>query len=185
MRKAAHPDVKSALLTWLQDTHAHGIPVNGLLLSSRTEQLPVALGQGDVSFSEGWPGQFKAQYDAVFSAALSPIGKQISCPHFLQDMRTRTYLLQTSVDWCKKTRPARHTLSPVKSVTVGCARKSACLSLFCCNKDGSEKVRLPHIKKAKRPYFPCKASGSYGRLVKKTKHLFNTWLLKFYRKMAK
>ncbi|KAH7956056.1 hypothetical protein HPB52_005792 [Rhipicephalus sanguineus] len=52
MRKAAHPDVKSALLTWLQDTHAHGIPVNGLLLSSRTEQLAVALGQGDVSFSE-------------------------------------------------------------------------------------------------------------------------------------
>ncbi|KAH7973318.1 hypothetical protein HPB52_024126 [Rhipicephalus sanguineus] len=39
MRKAAHPDVESALLMWLRDARARGIPVNGLLLRSRAEQL--------------------------------------------------------------------------------------------------------------------------------------------------
>ncbi|KAH6925644.1 hypothetical protein HPB50_008180 [Hyalomma asiaticum] len=54
MRKAAHPNVKSALLMWLRDARARGIPVNGLLLRSRAEQLAVILGHGDVTSSEGW-----------------------------------------------------------------------------------------------------------------------------------
>ncbi|KAG0433519.1 hypothetical protein HPB47_019824 [Ixodes persulcatus] len=67
MRKAAHPEVESALLMWLRDARARGIPVNGLLLRSRAEQLAVILGHGDVTFSEGWLSRFKARHGVVFS----------------------------------------------------------------------------------------------------------------------
>lgn len=46
MRKAAHPEVESALLMWLRDARAHGTPVNRLWLRSRAEQLALIFAQG-------------------------------------------------------------------------------------------------------------------------------------------
>ncbi|KAH6937103.1 hypothetical protein HPB50_025564 [Hyalomma asiaticum] len=68
MRKATHPYVVSALLMWLRDACSCGIPVNGFLLESRTEQLAVTLGHDDITFSEGWLSHFKARHGVVFSA---------------------------------------------------------------------------------------------------------------------
>ncbi|KAH7951741.1 hypothetical protein HPB52_012172 [Rhipicephalus sanguineus] len=47
LREATYPDVESALLMWLRDAPSRNIPVNGLLLRKRAEQLAVVLGHDD------------------------------------------------------------------------------------------------------------------------------------------
>lgn len=62
LREATHPNNESALLMWLHDAQARNIPVNGLLLRKRAEQLVVVLGNDDVTFSNG-PFQGEAWRD--------------------------------------------------------------------------------------------------------------------------
>lgn len=67
LREATYPDVESALLMWLRDARSRDIPVNGLLLRKRAEQLAVVLGHDDgVTFSDGWLECFKARHGVTF-----------------------------------------------------------------------------------------------------------------------
>ncbi|KAH8042048.1 hypothetical protein HPB51_020161 [Rhipicephalus microplus] len=62
LREASYPDVEEALLMWLRDARSRNIPVNGLLLRKRAEQLAVVLNQEQFQCSEGWLSRFKSRH---------------------------------------------------------------------------------------------------------------------------
>ncbi|KAH6925205.1 hypothetical protein HPB50_001649 [Hyalomma asiaticum] len=119
MRKAAHPDVESALLMWLRDARARGIPLNGLLLRSRAEQLAVILGHGDITFSEGWLSRFKARHGVVFSAMAEDFADFVSFDDGIVDSEQLTddeiaALVKNSSDPLSEDDSSEETEAPVK-----------------------------------------------------------------------
>ncbi|KAH8010147.1 hypothetical protein HPB51_025418 [Rhipicephalus microplus] len=66
LREASYPDVEEALLMWLRDARSRNIPVNGLLLRKRAEQLAVVLNQEQFQCSEGWLSRFKSRHAIAF-----------------------------------------------------------------------------------------------------------------------
>lgn len=62
LREASYPDVEEALLMWLRDARSRNIPVNGLLLRKRTEQLAFVFNQEQFQCSEGWLNRFKSRH---------------------------------------------------------------------------------------------------------------------------
>lgn len=200
MRKAAHPDVESALLMWLRDARARGIPVNGLLLRSRAEQLAVILGHGDVTFSEGWLSRFKARHGVVFSAMCGErdsVNESVvsdwqtnRLPALLAKYEDRNIFNADESGLVYKARPSKtYTFSGEKCHGGKCSKERLSV-LFCCNMDGSEKVRLLLIGKSKRPRAlrhmqSLSIDWEANKKAWMTKDLFNAWLLKFDRGMAK
>uniref|UniRef100_A0A147BDF0 Putative tick transposon n=1 Tax=Ixodes ricinus TaxID=34613 RepID=A0A147BDF0_IXORI len=200
MRKAAHPEVESALLMWLRDARARGIPVNGLLLRSRAEQLAAILGHGDVTFSEGWLSRFKARHGVVFSemcgerdsvdqTVVSEWQKN-RLPALLAKYEDRNIFNADESGLVYKARPSKtYTFSGERCHGGKCSKERLSV-LFCCNMDGSEKVRLLLIGKSKRPRAlrqmqSLSVDWEANKKAWMTKVLFNTWLVKFDRKMAK
>lgn len=66
LRGASYPKVEEALLLWLRDALAKNIPVNGVLLRKRAEQLAFLLDCADFKCSEGWLDRFKARNGISF-----------------------------------------------------------------------------------------------------------------------
>ncbi|KAL3216321.1 hypothetical protein MRX96_006504 [Rhipicephalus microplus] len=66
LREASYPDVEEALLMWLRDARSRNIPVNGLLLRKRAEQLAVVFNQEQFQCSEGWLSRFKSRHAIAF-----------------------------------------------------------------------------------------------------------------------
>lgn len=66
LRDATFPDVEDALLIWLHDARSRCIPVNGILLRKRAEQLALILGADEFKCSEGWLNRFKSRHGITF-----------------------------------------------------------------------------------------------------------------------
>ncbi|KAL3216243.1 hypothetical protein MRX96_006433 [Rhipicephalus microplus] len=58
LREASYPDVEETLLMWLPDARSRNIPVNGLSVRIRTEQLAFAFNQEQFHCSEGLKNYF-------------------------------------------------------------------------------------------------------------------------------
>lgn len=66
LRGASYPKVEEAILLWLRDALAKDIPMNGVLLQKRAEELAFLLHCADFKCSEGWLDRFKAQNGISF-----------------------------------------------------------------------------------------------------------------------
>lgn len=121
--------------------------------------------------------------------ALSRTGRQTGFLLFSRNMRTETSSMRMSGLVFKATPSKTYTFSGEKCHGGKCSKERLSV-LFCCNMDGSEKVRLLLIGKAKRPRAlrqmqSLSVDWEANKKAWMTKDLFNAWLLKFDRKMAK
>lgn len=62
MRSALHSNIDECLLRWFRETRAHNLPINGLLLSTKSEEFAAQLGIADFKCSDGWLERFKARH---------------------------------------------------------------------------------------------------------------------------
>lgn len=200
LREATHPEVESALLMWLRDARARDIPVNGLMLRKRAEQLAVILGHNDVTFSDGWLERFKARHGVTFmqicgernSVSVDAVAewKENELPTFLARYDDKDIFNADESGLFYKAKPTKTYTVSGSRCHGGKRSKERLTVLFCCNMSGTEKVKLLFIGKSKQPRalrhvknMPVDWTANTKAWM--TKDLFNAWLLQFDRQMSK
>nr|XP_037290390.1 tigger transposable element-derived protein 4-like [Rhipicephalus microplus] len=152
LREASYPDVEEALLMWLRDARSRNIPVNGLLLRKREEQLAVVLNQEQFQCSEGWLSRLKSRHAIAFKCLF---GKSASVddtvvadwiadvlPAHLEGYTPQDVFNADESGIFYKFKPGKTFCFGDDTCHGGKKSKERISVLFCCNMDGSEKEKL-------------------------------------------
>lgn len=198
LRGASYPKVEEALLLWLRDALAKNIPVNGVLLRKRAEQLAFLFDCADFKCSEGWLDRFKArnsisfrcisgESDSVDGNCVSS-WKESKLPQLLHGYSPDDVFNADESGLFYKMRPGKTMSFKSDACHGGKQSKERVSVLFCCNMSGTEKERLLVIGKSKRPrcfsnfrHIPVTYESNQNAWM--TSSIFNSWLLKFDQKM--
>lgn len=199
LRKASYPNVEEALLMWLRDARSRNIPVNGLLLRKRAEQLAVVLNQEQFQCSEGWLSRFKSRHAIAFkclSGESASVDDTVVAdwiadvlPAHLEGYAPRDVFNADESGIFYKLKPGKTFCFGDDTCHGGKKSKERISVLFCCNMDGSEKEKLLVIGKSRRPrcmrnmHVPVDWHSNKSAWM--TKDIFNKWLLDFDSKMVK
>ncbi|XP_064475501.1 tigger transposable element-derived protein 6-like [Ornithodoros turicata] len=198
-KPAQHVKLEEVLLAWFKEVTAAGINVDGKVLREKADEIALSLGVENFLVSTGWLRRFKARHRLVYKSVCGE-GKKVD-----EDVVS---------EWMTSTLPTLHAgyeprdvfnadeaglffnVQPGKSLCFkgqncqgGEKSKQRVTVLFCCNADGSEKMKLTVIRRSLKPR--CfKHAGRLPCLYKANKKawmtgsLFEEFLPYLDRKMA-
>lgn len=66
LRTAKHPDLETALLTWIKEKRSLDIPLSGPIIVAKAADFAQRLNISDFAASEGWFHRFRGRHDLVF-----------------------------------------------------------------------------------------------------------------------
>lgn len=88
IRFPTYPDVKAALMKWLQNANAAHLPVNGTILREKADELALRLGHEEFKCSNGWFTRFKQRNNLTYLTVCGESGSTDA--NVVDDWRKRT-----------------------------------------------------------------------------------------------
>ncbi|KAK8768126.1 hypothetical protein V5799_005093, partial [Amblyomma americanum] len=66
LRTSAHPEMETAVSTWIKDVRSRNIPLSGPIIAAKAADFANQMGISDFNASEGWLSRFKARHGLTF-----------------------------------------------------------------------------------------------------------------------
>lgn len=191
MRLADHEDLEKALFLWFKRARSSNLPVTGPILEEKARDIALQIGIEDFKFSDGWLSRFKKRHGLVFrtiageSAAVDlnvcADWQQQKLQDVLSTYKPSDIFNVDEMALFYKLLPNKTLSLKGEKCTGGKHSKDRVTVLVGANMDGSEKLKLLVIGKAKRPRAFKGVKGLpvfYEANTKAwmTQAIFETWL---------
>lgn len=198
-KTAHHVQLEEVLLTWFKEVTAAGVNVDGKVLREKAEDVALSLGVTNFQASGGWIHRFKARHGLVYKS-VSGEGKKVdeavvndwmgtTLPSLIAAYEPRNVFNVDEAGLFYNLQPEKSLCFKGEACQGGQKSKQRITVLFCCNADGTEKVKLTVIGRYQKPR--CfKMSGSLPCIYKAnrkawmTSALFTDFLTYLDRKMG-
>lgn len=189
LRPAQHAGVEIELVEWflsLQDTKAY---INGPLIQEKARSIAADLGIKNFKCSQGWLGRFKTRYQIALTKSSSNLNsklKKITVSEPLLEIyqsKNVFYLNETGLFFNLHPKRTPH-LKKEKCVD-GFMSKERLTAIFCCNADGTEKLRpwvIGGVKNLDQVNLSC--DYSYHPKAWIDAKAFKKWILKLNSQMS-
>lgn len=198
-KTAQHVKLEETLLTWFKEVTAAGVNVDGKVMREKADEIALALQIDGFQASGGWLHRFKTRHGLVYKSVCGESKKADetvvndwlveTLPSLIAGFEPRNvfnadeaglfFNLQPEKSLCLKGEPCHGGKKSKERITV----------LFCCNADGSEKLKLTVVGKFQKPrcfkrenHLPCVYRANKKSWM--TAGLFEEFLSLLDRRMA-
>lgn len=198
-KTAQHVKLEDILLTWFKEITAAGVNIDGKVLREKADDVALSLGIENFQASGGWVHRFKQRHGLVYKTVCGE-GKKVddsvvsdwmtdTLPALLSEYEARDVFNADEAGLFFNLQPNKSLCFRGEACQGGQNSKQRVTVLFCCNADGSEKLKLTVIGRSQKPR--CfKNAGSLPCVYKANKkawmtgEFFREFLTQLDRKMA-
>lgn len=199
-RTGKESEVEDALLQWFAEKRACNVPISGLLLNQKAEDLARQLNITDFKATNGWLCRWKERNQISFKKihgeasdadeAAASSWKSNVLPALLQDYSSSCIYNCDETALYYRAMPDGTLCLKGEKVVGGKVPKDRLTVLCCSNADGSHKMPLFVIGKSKNPRcfrgvksLPVKYEANSNAWM--TANFFQNWLVSFDNEMSK
>lgn len=152
--------LEKVLVEWLHQARALKLPISGPIICEKARKIAESLQIADFNASNGWIDRFKNRHGIVYrqiSGESETVVQQdvdtwmATLPELLQNYEPRDIFNADEFGLFFKLMPDKSYVFKGETCHGGKASKERLTVLACANSDGSEKLRLLVIGKAKNP----------------------------------
>ena len=161
LRGSKYQDIDESLFEWMKKARLNNVPINGPILMKKADDFAVLLNNQEFHANNGWLERFKQRFNITYnslngeSAKVSEYAKETwinsVLPSLIEGYEKNDIFNVDETGLFFKLKPNKTMSISGEKCFGGERSKERITILFCCNSDGSEKLKPIVIGKSKNP----------------------------------